>query len=154
MNCTEINCTKLVKARRLCTQHLSRLYRYGDSTFLKMPPAGSIVKDQAWLEANCIPEPNTGCWIWLNSADTSNGLANFLYGTTNYQGRRFKAHRFAWIIANGEIPIGLNVLHKCDFTLCVNKDHLFLGTQRDNMRDCAAKRRTGNQRAARALPWG
>lgn len=58
---------------------------------------------------------------------------------------RIYAHRAAWIVTKGDIPAGLFVLHRCDNRACVEIEHLFLGTQRDNMQDCAAKGRTKRQ---------
>jgi hypothetical protein len=55
------------------------------------------------------------------------------------------AHRWAWSAANGD-PGPLNVLHRCDNRLCVNVEHLFLGTQADNMRDMDSKGRRGTAR--------
>jgi hypothetical protein len=52
-----------------------------------------------------------------------------------------RAHRVAWEIYCGEIPNNLHVLHTCDNPLCVKPDHLWLGTQADNMRDKALKGR-------------
>lgn len=82
-----------------------------------------------------IPEPNSGCWLWLG-VPNSDG-----YGGLKIKGRAYKAHRVAWERANGPIPDGMCVCHKCDVPSCVNPDHLFLGTHTDNMRDMTAKGR-------------
>lgn len=58
-----------------------------------------------------------------------------------WTGRKLSAHRMAWIECFGEIPEGMSVLHRCDNKRCVNPEHLFLGTQRDNIRDAMAKGR-------------
>jgi len=51
------------------------------------------------------------------------------------------AHRFSWEYFNGPIPVGLQVLHKCDNPLCINPNHLFLGTNDDNVKDKVSKNR-------------
>ena len=63
------------------------------------------------------------------------------YGTVWFEKRRQQAHRVAWIKAYGPIPQGLHVLHKCDVKACVNPEHLFLGTHKDNMHDMKVKGR-------------
>lgn len=63
------------------------------------------------------------------------------YGRKAVNGKPILAHRLAWTEANGEIPEGMQVLHKCDNPPCINVDHLFLGTNADNMRDKAKKGR-------------
>lgn len=75
------------------------------------------------------------CWPWIGS---QNGRG---YGRLNFEGYYQQAHRASYMIHCGEIPIGLNVLHSCDNTLCVNPKHLFLGTQQNNVDDCIAKGR-------------
>jgi hypothetical protein len=78
----------------------------------------------------------TPCIPWTGA------INNHGYGR---RGRRY-AHRMAWEEAHGPIPHGMKVCHHCDTPACVNIEHLFLGTQSDNMRDCAAKGRLGVQR--------
>lgn len=82
-------------------------------------------------------EKGDGCWLWQGRV-LSNG-----YGQTDFLGSRQQgAHRVAWQLANGPIPEGLFVLHKCDVRRCVRHDHLFLGTHQANMDDRQAKGRT------------
>ena len=76
-----------------------------------------------------------GCWLW-RGAITSTGYGHMKVGE-HYE----KAHRIAWRFAYGVIPDGLQVCHRCDNPPCVNPDHLFLGTQVDNLRDCYRKGR-------------
>lgn len=63
------------------------------------------------------------------------------YGRIRVDGKSWLAHRFSWVLANGPIPEGMYVCHRCDNPPCINPEHLFLGTQTDNMRDMAAKGR-------------
>lgn len=79
----------------------------------------------------------TGCWEWQKY---KNELG---YGYTSYRGKQLKAHRVSWIVFRGEIPSGVCVLHKCDNPKCVNPDHLYLGSMKDNVRDMMERGRNG-----------
>lgn len=68
------------------------------------------------------------------------------YGRRWFRGSPWRAHRVAWVEAFGEIPDGLLVLHTCDNPPCVNPEHLFLGTHRDNALDRQAKGRSAKTR--------
>lgn len=79
-----------------------------------------------------IPEPNSGCWLWTGA------LSAWGYGRT----ARKYAHRLCFEITHAQtIAPGLEVRHSCDTKLCVNPDHLLLGTHGDNMRDIPARNR-------------
>ena len=87
-----------------------------------------------------------GCWEWAKARDHG-GYGRFYTGTVNVG-----AHRMAWVLAVGPIPNGLCVLHRCDNPPCVNPDHLFLGTIRDNVHDAMKKGRPGRWIPLTACP--
>jgi len=89
------------------------------------------------------------CWIWI--AHTVKGYGQFSFG-----GKIFLAHRFMWELKFGPIPSGLCVCHRCDVPLCVNPDHLWLGTVIDNNRDSWNKNRRnhkGERHPGHKLTW-
>jgi hypothetical protein len=87
------------------------------------------------LQKNSIPVTESGCWLWTNSTGRDG------YGKISIQGKTIRAHRWSWEIHKGYSPGQLQVLHRCDVPLCVNPDHLFLGTNQDNVRDRELKGR-------------
>jgi hypothetical protein len=80
-----------------------------------------------------------GCWIWKG---TSNNQG---YGTIYYGDRKVLAHRLAWELTYGPIPLGAHVLHRCDTPRCVRPDHLWLGDAKANSDDKVAKGRQGTR---------
>lgn len=87
------------------------------------------------LQAAYIPVPESGCWLWEGRTDKDG------YGITSYKCKAMKTHRASWIVFRGEIPKGFCVCHKCDNPSCINPDHLFVGTNLDNVKDRDKKNR-------------
>ena len=87
------------------------------------------------LKARCIVFKDTGCWIW-QGARTNKG-----YGCVDVNGTNTTAHRAAWVAKFGSISKGILVCHHCDTPPCINPDHLFLGTAKDNAADMVSKGR-------------
>lgn len=84
------------------------------------------------------PEPNTGCLLWCAGASK---YGFFQVKLADGAWVKELAHRVSWTLTYGAIPVGAQVLHRCDTPLCVNPAHLFLGTAQDNVADMVAKGR-------------
>ena len=83
-------------------------------------------------------ESNSGCWIWLGGVDRKG------YGTLLQNKKRVFAHRLALAEAQPPMQHDMLACHKCDVPRCINPDHLFWGTHKENSQDALAKGRTGN----------
>lgn len=104
------------------------------------------------LLKHSIPEPNSGCWLWMGAVN------DWGYGILKVNKLHRRAHRLSYGEFRGEIPAGKVVCHRCDMPPCINPDHLWLGDAKDNVADMVRKGRhsfragLGNPNLPRPLP--
>lgn len=94
-----------------------------------MPITDPLVRFWKFVE-----KTESGCWIWTGKRDKG-------YGKFWYQGQNVTASRFSYEQFVGPIPEGHHVLHRCDNPPCIRPEHLFTGTQGDNVKDAMQKGR-------------
>ena len=103
-------------------------------------------EDRFWAKV----DKTDSCWLWTAAKVRHGyGLFHWPQGDRQAQGT---AHRYSWRLHRGEIPAEMFVLHRCDNPSCVNPDHLFLGTHRENMKDKMAKGRWNTGHGKRIAP--
>ena len=104
----------------------------------------SSLPERFWRKVEQHP---TGCWPWKGGCFKHPRTRQRTYGCfwigdkREGTGRMAPAHAVSWQLSRGPIPQGAKVLHSCDNPQCVRPDHLFLGSQADNIRDMTAKGR-------------
>jgi hypothetical protein len=96
-------------------------------------PTGVPIRDRIGFYTD--KGDGSGCWTWTGRINACG------YGQLGVSGKLRSAHRLAYESSVGSIPDGVQVCHKCDVRSCVRPDHLFLGTQADNIRDMVSKGR-------------
>lgn len=89
------------------------------------------IEERFWERVN----KTDTCWVWTGNTNYSG------YGIIKHNGKMWRAHRLSYLLANGICPDNLFVCHKCDNPPCIRPDHLFLGTNADNVRDMINKGR-------------
>lgn len=128
--CDFERCRRKPLAKRLCKIHYERYKKHG---YLKITHIDMTPKE-IFMSKIKINEVN-GCWEWQDH------IGPLKYGHIKVKNKMWIASRYSYHLLVGNIPDGLFVLHRCDNPSCVNPDHLFLGTQKDNMQDMIKKGR-------------
>lgn len=88
-----------------------------------------------WSKVNILEDKNL-CWLWIPRTSP-----NKLHGEFRIESKNYTSHRIAYFLHYGIDPGKLVVCHTCDCRKCCNPNHLFLGTQKDNMVDMVSKNR-------------
>ena len=113
---------------KFCSKRCSMVARWK----LKQRPAAERLLSHVSKQVN-------GCWLWTAAKDPKG------YGEVRHRGKKAKAHRLSYELFVGVIPPGLMVCHHCDTPSCVAPDHLFLGTNTENILDSCRKLRQSHK---------
>lgn len=113
----------------------------------RKPTWNTPVEERFWAQVSK-SDNSSDCWLWVGC---KRGKGRHARGQIGVKGKMTNSSRCSWQIHFGEIPEGMQVLHRCDIPLCVRPDHLFLGTQRDNVLDMFAKGRAPRAGAANGM---
>lgn len=172
ISCSIDNCSKPFLAKGFCRAHYKRFSRHGDplggrvsKSVCSVEGCSTVPVAKGWcpkhyyrvkkgisltdktvaemdgkerIANNIKINKKTGCWDW-QGATVGNG-----YGLITFNYKSTRVHRLSYRLFVGLIDKGLYVLHKCDRPICCNPNHLFLGTQKDNMEDMRKKMRGSN----------
>jgi hypothetical protein len=132
LKCSVHGCESKREALGLCGKHYARQKAHGDPNkllTLRRDSMAELLRDGARINAE------TGCHEWVGTIKT-NG-----YGSLMFQGKMMLAHRASFEHFKGPLVAGLNVNHKCDNRPCINPDHLYQGTQEQNIADMIERKR-------------
>lgn len=113
-----------------------RTRRLGDA-MRPMPTFRPEQIERFWARTR---QESGACWVWRGAVG-SKGYPMYTFNTPGEPARTFMAHRVAFYLGKGEDPGNYLVLHRCDVPLCINPDHLFLGSQQENIHDAQRKDR-------------
>lgn len=144
--CKIEGCTGKHEGKGFCKKHYQRFLKYGDPMFTKFSKDRKQKEQPVYKQK---PHYNSkpiefleidGCFICI-----SHDYKGQRYATMHKNGKFTGVHRHVYTEMYGEIPKGKVIMHSCDNPKCINPEHLILGTQGENIRDCVTKGRHRNK---------
>ena len=136
--CCIKECDLPVLTLGLCNKHWRRNKKYGSPVAVSSHSGMFRGLSAEERFAKSVVKTD-GCWIWKASKDKNGyGIFRAMIGSVKFN----KAHRYSYALHTGDLLIGMQALHTCDNPSCVNPNHLFSGTNADNMRDKVQKGRS------------
>lgn len=137
------NCERISVARGLCSRHYQRLKKSGELRN-KNATKFDTLEDRFFRVGWTVTD--NGCWAWNGPPDPGTG-----YGQMRFRGKKLSSHRVSYEIFKGFIPLDFVVRHDCDNRICINPDHLSIGTAADNVHDAVSRgRHVSGERVAGA----
>ncbi|MGD9727415.1 MAG: HNH endonuclease signature motif containing protein [Nitrospira sp.] len=127
-------------AKGLCKSCYNGHVPYRNSPQLLSDPA---LKER--FDKNRVEQGEDDCWLWEASCNSSG------YGQFMFNGKPIGAHRMSWALHHQKMPGRTDVCHSCDEPSCVNPNHLWRGTRKQNHQDMSRKGRHALQKAKRLL---
>lgn len=137
---------ELLEVLEMCDEAMAYMSEYDipltlpdkvKAAIAKAKGGGVVSRERSWkkptkekINERVFPVTESGCWIWTGKESSGYGMYN-----------KYLAHRMSYELFIGEIPDGMCVCHKCDIPLCVNPNHLFIGSHKENMKDMEIKGR-------------
>lgn len=139
--CSIEDCSERHYGRGFCRRHYDQLWKASGGHLERLS-----LEERFWAKVNKRGPKilSSRCWDWTGSTYASG------HGQIWVNSRLERAHRVSWKLAGGKIPKGKLLCHRCDRPSCVRPSHLWVGSQKDNMADAAAKGRTRNQNSGKS----
>lgn len=134
--CSINGCSRPAERKDLCKMHDHRLRRHGDvHAILRVRCGNHSLPEKTAILIDKKTTRDGECWIWTGAK------SSYGYGVFRYDGKLVFVHRASYELYRGPIPEDYCVCHTCDNRLCANPDHLFIGTNLDNIQDRDNKNR-------------
>lgn len=138
LECISVYCDRKSVAKGLCAKHHARMMKgqdFNTKTYQELTTEEKFI-------SKINKDSKSGCWLWTGSV---RGIKPYEYGAFCHESIVYSAHRFSWSLWRKKLPKSsvreLCICHTCDTPLCVNPDHMYLGTHKQNMQDKAVKNR-------------